>query len=519
MNTNAEQETYSKSKRIASNTILLFIRMFVLTIINLYAVRLVLKGLGEENYGIYNAVAGVVTSTSFISSVLALSVQRFYSIALGENDSRKLNDIFSASINIVIVITIIILLIFETIGVWFINTQMTIPAERMPATLLLFQFSMFAFAFSIIQIPYTATIFAHENMGIYALISTVECVGRLVVAFMIGRALFDNLAFYGSGLFIVAFVVLFLYIVIGRKKYCECHYHRVRKSKLYIQLLSFSGWTTFGSVANTAMIQGGTILLNVFFGPIANVAFGIALQINNAFTALANSMALSFRPAMIKAYAEDKFDYVNQLFSVSNKLLLYVLIAIAAPIASEMRTILRIWLGYVNDNTLLFSQLMIVYIICVSMHNPITIIIHASGNIKGYHLKVESLILLCMPLAWLLFSIGMPSYSILYVMIGVCVVAHFVRLLCLRHCYKTFSIRHYFTSLILPATAIVAFGTVLTYILHSNIENAVFRLIVVGILSPLIIFLLAYFIGITKQEREILKSYIISCLKHHTCHR
>jgi O-antigen/teichoic acid export membrane protein len=513
------QETYSKSKRIASNTILLFVRMFILTIINLYAVRLVLRGLGEVDYGIYNAIGGVITISSIICSVLALAIQRFSSIAIGEHDEKKLNEIFSVSINITIISAFLILLVFETVGIWFVNTQMTIPANRMAAADWVFQFTLFTFICSIIQIPYTASIFSHEDMGIYAIVSTIECLGRLLIAFLLKLIIIDNLIFYGFGLLLVAVFVLIMYVVIGQYRYKECHYHKTKNITLYKQLLSFSGWSTFGSVANTAMIQGGTILINIFYGPLANVAFGIALQINNAFSALTNSMTFSFRPAMIKAYAEKNYNYVNQLFAISNKFILYVLLAVAIPIIAEMRTILNIWLGSVNDNTLLFSQFMIVYMICTAMHNPITIIIYASGHVKGYHLPVESITLMCLPLTWLLFRIGLPSYSIFYSMIGVCLIAHFVRLRCLHHYYDNFSILQYFTSLIIPAIAIITLGTMTTYFLHYNIENTIWRFIAVGTLSPLTIFLLAFFIGMNVQERQIFKGFIMSYIKNHSCHR
>lgn len=515
----ANQQTYSKSKRIASNTLLLFVRMFILTILNLYAVRWVLRGLGEEDYGIFNVVAGVVTVTSFISSVLALAIQRFYSIELGKNDFKRLNEIFSASMNIIFVSTIVVIIVFETIGIWFINTQLTIPPDRMFAAEWLFQFALFTFICSIIQIPYTAAVFSHEDMGIYALVSTMECLGRLITAYLIGIVLIDNLIYYGSGLLIVAVVVLFMYVFVGRKRYVECHYHKIKDHTLYKQLLFFSGWTTFGSISSTGMIQGGIILINIFFGPIANVAFGVALQINNAFTALTNSMVLPFRPAMIKAYAEARFDYVNQLFSVSNKFIIYILSAVSIPIAMEMKSVLIIWLGYINSNILLFSQLIIVYIVSMAMHNPITIIIHATGHIKEYHLPVESITLLCLPLTWVLFRIGLPSYSIFYAMIGVSIVAHVVRLFCLRRFYKEFSISKYLVNLVLPAILIITIDLFVTFFLHHSIENTIYRIAAVGCLSPLILFLLAYFIGINKGERDILKKIVKSITKNKLCHR
>jgi O-antigen/teichoic acid export membrane protein len=510
------QNSYSKSKRIASNTLVLFVRMFILTILNLYAVRLVLKGLGEEDYGIFNTIAGVVTLSSFISGVMALSIQRFYSIALGKKDHQGLKDIFSASINIIIVLSIIILIIFETVGLWFVQTRISIPLERMEATLWIYQFALFSFICSIVQIPYTAAIFAHEDMGIYAFVSTVECALRVLVAALIGKVIMDGLVFYGLGLVVAAIIILLMYMWFGMKNYEECHYRYVKPSPLYKHLLTFSGWTMFGSIANVGLIQGSVILLSMFFGPIINAAFGIALQINNAFQSLCNSMVIPFRPAMIKAYAEKQFNYLNQLFSVSNKFILYVLMAVGLPVFFEMESILKLWLGdAVNQNIVLFSRLIIIYIICLAMHNPITIIMHALGRVKEYHLPVESTTLLSLPVSWLLFRLGLPSHCILFSMIGVCLAAHLMRLLCLRRFYDMFSIRKYFIFLIVPGLLIMLVGILIYYALLKNMEQTYLRTILTFLILPTIIVALSYFIGMNRQEKDIVIRFIKKIYTRH----
>jgi O-antigen/teichoic acid export membrane protein len=410
-----ETETkFNKSKRIASNTAVLFIRMLIITIISLYTVRVVLNGLGAEDYGIFNTVAGVVTTSSFLSSVLAISVQRFYSFSMGKNNDKDLNEIFSSSINIIILLSLGIIIVFETFGLWFVKTQLTIPYGRMEATLWIYQFSLFSFIFTILEIPFTAAIFAHEDMSIYAVISTVDCFLRLTVAFLIGKFMADNLIIYGSGLLIVSFIIFQFYAIYGLIKYEECHYKKTHNTLLYKKLLSFSGWTLFGSAASTGMQQGNIILLNIFFGPIINAAFGIALQINNAFNALSNSIILPLRPAMIKAYAEKNNDYLNQLFSVGNKFILYFLLAIGIPIFSEIVTILTWWLGNINSDIIIFSRLIIIYIIFLGIHSPITTIMQATGHVKEYHLPVESITLMCIPLTWLFLVLDFQLTAFLY---------------------------------------------------------------------------------------------------------
>lgn len=500
-----------KSQRIASNTIVLFIRMFVLTIVNLYAVRLTLNGLGAEDYGIFNAVAGVITMSSFVSGVMELSIQRFYSYSIGEQDEKKLQEIFSISVMIIFFLAIIVLISFETIGLWFLNTQLNIPASRMDAAFWCFHFSLFAFIFSIIQIPFSAAVFSHEDMDVYAIISTIDCILRLLVAFFIGKTIIDNLSFYSGGLVIVAIIVFLMYMFVGYLRYPECQFKNIKNKLLAKSLLSFSGWTLFGSISKVGMIQGSTILLNIFFGPIANVAFAICLQINVAFNALCNSMVLALRPAMIKAYAEKEFEYLNQLFSVSNKFILYILLALALPMIFEMKDILLIWLGdKVTEQIVLFAQLIIIYVICLAMSNPITIIMQATGHIKEYFLPVESVSLMCLPISWLLFHIGLPSYSIFISMIGVCVISHIIRIYCLRKFYSPFSTRDYLVQLCLPATFIFIIGATVTFVIHTDISNNILRLLINVTFTPLSVALMAYYMGITRKEKTLLKKLLRS---------
>lgn len=499
-------ETNRKSGRIASNTMLLFARMLVVTIINLYAVRLVLAGLGKVDYGIFNAVAGVVTSTAFISGVLALSVQRFYSYALGKGDSTSSADIFSVSCNMIIVLSAVILVVFETVGLWFVCNYLTIPPERMHATLLLYQFSLFSFITSLASIPYTAAVFAHEDMGIYAAISTADCALKMILAFLLGHCLIDHLEFYGGGLLAISIAVLASYAIISRSRYSECRYGKVKDKKLYKKMTSFGGWTMLGSLSSTGMMQGNTILINVFFGPVANAAFAISQQINVAFNSLCSNAVIPLRPAMIKAYSAGEYSYLDHLFAAANKFLLYTLVAVALPLIAEMPFVLRVWLGHADAETVLFCRLIIIFTVFLAMHNPITIIIHASGHVREYHLPVESITLLCLPITWALYMAGMPVESVFGAMIGVCVAAHIVRLVCLKRFYSQFSITHYVKGLLIPGIIVSTIATVAAMLIHSYIAGQAAAFVATFVAVPLVIIAMAYSIGFNDQERKEIKA-------------
>lgn len=495
--------TSHSSRRIVSNTLLLFVRMFVLTLVNLYTLRIVLSGLGNEDYGIFVSVAGIVTIMTCVCGVLTLSTQRFFSFAIGKRDFNMLTDVFSTSVNVNIVLTILILIVFETIGYWFLNNHLQIPHDRMFAAQIIYHLSLVTFLLSLFQIPYNAAIIAHEEMGFYALISAIECFFRLGAAILIGYWCIDNLVFYGIGLLVVAILTFCLYFFVSVLRYKECKYHKVYDKTLFMRLLTFSGWTFYGSLSHIGMIQGSTILLNVFFGPIANVAFGIALQIDNAFTALGNSMIMALRPPMIKAYAEENHSYLNQLFTFGNKFILYILLIVSIPIIREMRWIQYLWLDSISDDSILFAQLMIVYVDCLALQGPITTIMQAAGKIKEYHLPVETVTIMCVPLTWMLFYVGCPSYTVFISMIGLCVIAHIVRLICLKKYYQHFSLQNYMVSFILPAIIIVFMISSLCYMFDMFIYELIWKVIIDVVLIPLIIIIMVVVFGISSIERRL----------------
>ena len=498
----------NKSKTIVSNTLLLFIRMFVLTSVNLYSLRILVSELGDADYGLYVTVSSVVATMICINGVLTLSIQRFLSFSLGKNDNQELNDVFSASINISFLFSIIVVLIFETIGYWFLCNQMVIPSDRLDAAKVVYHFSIFTFVLSIIQIPFNAAIIAHEEMGLYALVSSVECFMKLFVALLIGTYCIDNLEFYGISLFVVAIIVFISYVLIAVWRYSECRYQKIKNKLLYKSIINFSWWSFYGSLSHMFMVQGSTLLLNMFFGVVVNKSFGVALQINNAFTQLGNSIIIALRPAMIKAYAEEQYDYLNSLFTFGNKFILYVMLVVSLPLITEMDLIIWLWLGSKSHETVLFCQLMIIYVDCLALQGPITTIIQAIGKIKDYHLPVETVTLMCLPISYIFFKLGGDSYTIFYAIIGVCLIAQVIRVWCLKRFYSHFSLQKYFYSFLCPSVIVIC-GVVFVELAIQSICMAVpIRIITHCFLLPVIVVLLIAIFGMDKTEKNFVMSMI-----------
>lgn len=502
MNEDATSATSSANRRIAGNTVMLFIRIFALTLVNLYAVRVLLTNLGAEDYGIFNAVMGVITASSFISGTLDIAFQRFYSYAMGKGDEQRLSEIFSASIAIVLVLSLVIIMTMEPLGLRFINNHMNIPDIRLHATNTGFHFALISFVITILQIPFTAVVFAHENMKLYTVMSTLDCILKLIAALCIGCTKTDNLVFYCIGLALSAGILLAIYWIQTRRLYAECKFSIAFDINILKHMLRFAGWTTYGTAARVGMIQGSTLLINVFYGPIANAAFAVALQINNAFGTLANCLVLALRPPMIKAYAMKDTEYLNLLFLISNKFIYYALLLVSVPLILEMDTILHLWLGNtVSDIMVSYSKIIIVYVIVLAINNPITIIMHATGNIGKYHFYVESIMLMCLPITWIMFRNGVPSICVLYCMTSITLVAHGVRLKFLKDEYASISMREYFCSFCIPSIVITVGVFFAALCMHSVVASPILRITVVSLLTFSIAGCLSIVIGLNRRER------------------
>lgn len=477
-------------------------------IVNLYTVRIVLKALGLEDYGIYNVVAGIITMLISINNVMANATQRFYSIHLGKKNHHDLNDIFNISAKAFFIFSLITILIGESIGLWFVNNKLNIPETRMAATNWVYQFSILTFVCSITMIPYTAAIIAHEDMNIYSILSSLEYIVKLILAFLLYFIPIDRLATYGAFMFIAHFMLLISYGIVCHKKYKECHYGKIRNKSLIKGILSFSGWNLFGSLAGVGMTQIGSILTTIFFGPIVNAARAIAMQVNTAVAAFSNNIVLAVRSPMIKSYAEENYSYLNFIFSISNKLIFIGMLMIAIPLECEMDTILRWWLGTQDSQAILFSRLIIVYALLLALANPINIIIQATGKLKQYHLSVEFFTLLSPILTYFAFKLGYPASTSFLLMIICMMVAHIARIICLKIYYHPFNLRDYILRFILPAILVASLSTLITVWFNFTFHNGILGFITTVFVSFFIVISSSLLLLFSNEERKLALQFI-----------
>lgn len=484
--------------RIAKNTIYLYIRMVIVMIINLYMVRIVLRALGSDDYAIYQVVAGLVISFQSFSSVISTSTLRFFSYSIGEKSLAKLSEIFSASIKIYLVISIILILLGETLGIWFINSRLNIPIDRIIAANWIYQFALFALVFTLLQSPYSCIVIAHEEMGYFALVSLVETILKLIAIIIISYSSYDRLILYGLSLMIIPIISLGAYYYRVKRGYVHIKYIKVPNRDLYRDMLSFSGWHLFSAGASVGINQVNTILINLFFPLLVNTARGISLQVMSAFNSFCSSFITAIRPPLIKAYAEENYIYLNNLFNYANKFIYYMSLLIAIPLFFDMEPILKMWLGEYNKDMVLFSRLIIIYSLILVLNNPISIIIQATGKIKQYFLPVECATITCPVITYILFKNGFAPQSTYYTMIGTIMVAHLIRIYCLKKIYPQFDLKDYVICFILPALLITMLLVSTSYLLYRYLFMHHFIFIIMSIIVSALIILLC---GLNREER------------------
>ena len=317
------------NKRIAQNTLLLYFRMLFLMLVSLYTSRVNLNALGIEDFGIYNVVGGLVAMFSIISGSLVSSISRFITFELGTENKEKLKKVFSTAVSIQFFLVIIVVILAETIGLWFLNNKMVIPEERILAANIIYQFSIISFALSLMSIPYTGTIVAHEKMSAFAYISIFDVIGKLAVALTISIAPIDKLIWFAGFIVFNSTIIQSIYIFYCKRHFEECTYHFIFDKSLLKNMFGFAGWNFIGSIAAILRDQGGNIVINMFCGPAVNAARGVAMQVNNAVSGFVSNFQTALNPQITKSYASGNYDYMMQLIFQGARLSYYILLILA----------------------------------------------------------------------------------------------------------------------------------------------------------------------------------------------
>lgn len=491
----------TNNERIAKNTLFLYIRTLLLMCISLYTSRVILNVLGVENYGIYNAVGGVVTMFSVISGALSSAISRYITFELGSGDTNRLQKIFSMSINIQIGISVIIFILGELIGVWFLNYKMNIPVNRILAANIVLQCSLVTFIINLISIPYNACIIAHEQMKAFAYISLLEAILKLFSVYCLVTLPFDYLSMYAILVLFVSIIIRFIYGFYCKKHFSESRYKFTYNKNLLKEMISFAGWSFFGNAAYIFNTQGVNILMNIFFGVTFNAARGIVTQVESTILQFVNNLTTAINPQITKSYATGELDYMVSLVFRGTKYAYYLLYLIILPIILEANQILNIWLGFVPKETPIFLRLALIGSLMFILGNTTVTAISATGNIKKYQIWITTIGCLVFPLTWIGYKLGLPAYIsyIIYIIIYFCLV--FVRLYLFREQFH-YPIILFLKKVFFKITNISVISLIVPLIICRILEESVFRLIVTFLICFISTGTTIFIIGLEKNEKD-----------------
>lgn len=503
------------TKRIAKNTLLLYMRMLFGMLVSLYTSRVVLQTLGVEDYGIYNVVGGFVSMFSMVSSSLSSSVSRFLTFELGRGDMERLKHLFSTSISIHIVLAFIIVFLAETIGVWFLNTQMTIPNSRMVAANWVFQASIFSFVFGLLSVPYNASIVAHEHMNIFAYIGIGDIGLRLFIVLYIAYApwIGDRLITYALLLVLVSILSQSFYVLYCRSHFNECRTRIYFCRNIFREMGTFAFWNFIGCTAGLLKEHGVNILLNIFIGPVINAARGIAVSVNTAITSFSGNFMVALNPQIIKSYAAGDYDYMNKLVERGSRFSFYIMLVFILPVMLETEFILNIWLGSFPEYTVIFVRLVLVVSSIEILSNTLINLLSATGKIRNYQLVVGGVLMMNFPLSYLCLRLEFSPVSVYIVAIVVAISCLFLRLLFLRRLVEKFSMSKFLRNVSVNVLRVVLVALILPLSIVFLIDDGWGRLLLLVPFSMACSVCSIFWIGCNASERDFITGKIALALK------
>lgn len=496
----------NSNKRIFKNTMYLYFRMLILIVVNLYTSRLVLQLLGVEDYGIYQIVGGIVAIFSIINGALSAGSARFITIALGKGDKDNLKKVFNISFECHLILSFLIFILAESIGLWYINSYLEVPIERMNAVNWIYQFSIISCILSITQVPYSADIIAHERINIYAYIGIVEGIFKLILTmslFLLNE--WDKLIFYGASICGWSIIIQLYYRWYCYKNFPESHLSFIIDKRLFKQMLSFSFWDVIGTFTINGNKQGVNLVINKFFGVIYNASFGLVSSIDNVINQFINNFMTAVNPQITKDYARGEIDKMKNLVYNSSKFGFILYIIIGIPTFIETDYLLELWLVQVPDKASIFLKLTIISAMIRTFARPVIISVHASGNIKQLNLySGGTSICMIIPMTIISYKFALPIESTYYVMILTYIVCNYIELWCLHKEIDIFNISEYTKKIYLPCVAIAIIAFVADYSIYYHMNSSLIRFIVIAIVNAIVISL-SLWITLTKSQKYAIK--------------
>lgn len=512
----SQANSNKNNRRIAQNTIFLYIRQFLTMAVALYTSRVVLQALGTVDYGIYNVVGGMVTMFSFLNSSLAQATQGFIAFGIEKDSIKEQQNIFSMLLNVHILIAIILFILCETVGVWLFYDKLVIPSERLNAAFWVMQCSIFTLMITVTQVPYNASIFGHERMKTYAYVSIIEVSLKLGIVILLQCFFNDKLLAYGIMLMCVQISIAMIYRLYCLRKFNNCNYHFYWSNGLFKRIFGFSSWSMIGNLAFTLNNQGMNFLINIFFGPVYNAAKGIATAVEAAINAFVTNFLSASIPRIIKSYAVGDLEYCYRLNFKSSKFGFFLFMLVSLPLISVIDIVLSIWLVNVPSYTSIFCVLSLLYIQTQTMGGTLQNVVQATGKIRNFQLFNGILKLLPLPIVYVLYKLEFQVNTYLYVLIVTSIIGLFVQLLATKSIIRDFPALRFLKEVIVPEIKTFLIPCIISLyfrkISHSDSES-----FIICIVTFVISLASVWFIGLTKSEKAWICFFVFSRMrKYHT---
>ena len=493
-------DTSSANKRIAKNTLVLYVRMLFTMGISLFTSRVILQTLGVEDYGISSVVGGVISMFTFINAAMVSSTQRYLNFELVRGDANQLRSVFSTSLQIHALIALAIIVLSETVGLWFLNEKLVIPEARMTAAMWVYQCSILSCAVSIMSTPYNAVIVAHEKMSAFAYISILDVSLKLLVVYLLVVLPFDKLIILAILTLLVQLFIRYIYTLYCHRHFPESYFQFRFNKTLFKEMFGFAGWSFWGNLAAILYTQGLNMMLNIFFGPIVNAARGIAVQVQSAVQQFVGGFQTALNPQITKNYASNNLPQMHSLMFRSARFSFLLLFFLSLPVLMETNFILTLWLKTVPDDAVIFTQIMICISLIYTTANPCIIANQATGKVKIYQMVVGGILLLILPISYVVLKLGAPAYSVFIVHFCIESVAQFSRMYMLRKLIHL-PLWQYMKNIYIPIVSTVAIAIILPLVVRMQVAEGWLRFLAVGFTCVLSVGASSYFIGFTKQER------------------
>ena len=498
-------KTYNK--QILKNTIFLYIRTIIVTFVSLFTVRVILKALGEDDYGTYNVVSGFVAMFTFVTGVMINSSQRHFAIYLANDDWEATSRLFSVNLIIYLFYIVFLLILAETVGLWFVINKLNYAPEATTQVIWVYQFSIITVFFSIISSPFIALLIANEHMFVYSVVAILEACGKIAIAFALSAISSSRMMFYGLFLMIVAIGINSIYILYAIFKYKQLHIYFVKDKAAYKEVFAFLNWNLIGGSASALKGQGINIVMNISFGSSINSARSIAYQVSSAISSFSQNFMKAMDPRIIKSYTlEDKTQF-NVYVCSASKLSYYLLMVLCLPFIFNSEYVMDLWLDTVPNYTIIFVVLVLVESMILSITDPLLTGVQATGKVKWYQIIVGGLALLNLPFSYLFIVLSDDPLSPFFVAIGIAVLITIARIVIFKRLVREFSVTKYLVRVLLPMIIITSIVSVIDYFLFGGAKN--FGYLVLNCFCSLVISLILIFVvGTTKGEKNAIINII-----------